>query len=152
MPQGTQTRLSKSKRISFITLGIVGGGLLGFVLLEGGLSTVLFLRDLLNRINAGRRAPVTVQYDSQLGWVNKPNTYSPDAYGSGVYGRINSQGVRSNRDLPASRPADRVRVVCSGDSFTYGVGVDNEHTWCHLLELKNPHLETVNLGQSGYGG
>jgi hypothetical protein len=144
-------RLSKRKRIAYMALSITGGLVLGFIVVEGGLSAILFLRDVLHRLEADRRAPVTHQYDSELGWVNKPNTYSPDAYGPGVYVRINSQGVRASHELAASRPAERVRVICSGDSFTYGVGVDNDHTWCHLLELKNPHLETVNLGQSGYG-
>ena len=45
----------------------------------------------------------------------------------------------------------KARVVCSGDSFTLGYGVDNDHTWCELLSVLDPRLEAVNMGQGGYG-
>jgi hypothetical protein len=44
-----------------------------------------------------------------------------------------------------------LRVVCSGDSFTMGHGVDDDHTWCHLIGVIEPRFETINMGQSGYG-
>ena len=43
------------------------------------------------------------------------------------------------------------RAVCSGDSFTYGYGVGNDQTWCARLAAINLCLDTVNLGQGGYG-
>jgi len=42
-------------------------------------------------------------------------------------------------------------VICSGDSFTLGYGVDDEHTWCAQLGARDARLEPVNLGQGGYG-
>jgi hypothetical protein len=42
-------------------------------------------------------------------------------------------------------------VVCSGDSFTLGYGVSDTDTWCHRLALLDSRLETVNMGQGGYG-
>jgi len=126
--------------------------MLGFILLEGGLSALLFLRDVLDYVhNHAPAGPTTREYDAELGWVNKPDAFDADAYGHGVYVRTNAMRARANRDFTASRHSNRVRVVCTGDSFTYGVGVDNDHTWCELLERKNAHLETVNLGQSAYG-
>jgi hypothetical protein len=38
-------RLSKRKRIAYMALSITGGAVLGFIVLEGGLSAILVLRD-----------------------------------------------------------------------------------------------------------
>ena len=48
-------------------------------------------------------------------------------------------------------PPGKTRIICSGDSFTLGFGVDNEHTWPQQLAARNANLETVNMGQGGYG-
>ena len=42
-------------------------------------------------------------------------------------------------------------MVCSGDSFTFGFGVGDEHTWCAQLDQIDSGLTTVNMGQVGYG-
>ncbi len=55
----------------------------------------------------------------------------------------------SDRQRPDLRPARR--LVCSGDSFTFGYGVGDEATWCALLATIPPGIETVNMGQGGYG-
>ena len=94
---------------------------MGFILLEGGLSALLFLRDVLDYVhNHAPAGPTTREYDAELGWVNKPDAFDADAYGHGVYVRTNAMRARANRDFTASRPSNRVRVVCTGDSFTYG--------------------------------
>jgi hypothetical protein len=72
-------------------------------------------------------------------------------YGPGIRLRINAQGFRNDRDFSVAVPPGRLRVICSGDSFTLGYGVDNEHAWCERLSVLNPRLETVNMGQGGYG-
>jgi hypothetical protein len=123
------------------------GVLVLFFLFEGFSSTVYFIKSL-HRPIAER---VHTQYDEQLGWVNIPNKFVKDMYGPGIYLRTNSQGFRSGRDFPVSVPKDKVRIVCSGDSFTLGWGVDNDHTWCQGLTAIDGRLETVNMGQGGYG-
>lgn len=90
-------------------------------------------------------------YDPELGWVNLPNIYLPNMYGPGKFLRTNSQRFRSDHDFTRSVPPGKVRIICSGDSFTLGFGVDNEHTWPQQLAARNPNLETVNMGQGGYG-
>ena len=102
-----------------------------------------------SKVVAGRR-PHT-GYDPELGWVGMPNVYLPDGFGKGVYVRTNSRGFRSNREYSPVPPPDKLRVVCSGDSFTFGFGVDNDHTWCRGLEQRDARMETINLGQTGYG-
>jgi hypothetical protein len=91
------------------------------------------------------------QYDPLLGWINIPSIYVPDMYGPGVSLRINRQGFRNAREFPRAVPPGRVRVVCSGDSFTLGYGVAGDQTWCERLTQLDARLETVNMGQGGYG-
>jgi hypothetical protein len=91
------------------------------------------------------------RYDAELGWSNVPNTSIANMYGPGVRLHINGQGFRSDRDFTRDVPAGKLRIICSGDSFTLGYGVDNDHTWCELLSKIDPRLETVNMGQGGYG-
>ncbi len=91
------------------------------------------------------------EYDRELGWVNLPNVYLPNMYGPGKFLRTNSQRFRNDANFTKSVPPGKTRIICSGDSFTLGYGVDNEHTWPALLALRSPNLETVNMGQGGYG-
>lgn len=90
-------------------------------------------------------------YDRDLGWVNRRNVYLPNMYGPGRYLRTNSQGFRANADFTKAVPAGKTRIICSGDSFTLGYGMDNDHTWPQLLDSRFPNIETVNMGQGGYG-
>lgn len=91
------------------------------------------------------------QYDEEIGWINLPNLNVKDMYGPGRSFRSNSQAYRNDHDVSAEVPPDKVRLVCSGDSFTMGYGVDNDAGWCAQLGLLEPQFEPVNLGQGGYG-
>lgn len=91
------------------------------------------------------------QYDEELGWVNTPNVHLRDMYGPGVWLRTNAQGHRAEASFTREVPAGRVRVICSGDSFTFGFGVSNAEAWCERLGAKDPRIEPVNMGQAGYG-
>ncbi len=91
------------------------------------------------------------EYDPLLGWINKPNVSIDDMYGPNVFLKTNSQRFRNQNDFSINVPKGRIRVICSGDSFTLGYGVDNDHTWCHLLDTIDPRLQAVNMGQGGYG-
>ena len=91
------------------------------------------------------------EYDRDLGWVNLPNVYLPNLYGPGKFLRTNGQRFRNNVDFPTRVPPAKSRIICSGDSFTLGYGVDNDHTWPALLASRAANVETVNMGQGGYG-
>ena len=117
--------------------------------LEGLASFVLLSRDMIKTTRMTRPRPV--QYDSLLGWVNKPNLELPDLYGPSAGLRTNAQGFRNDHDIQAAVPAAKFRVLCSGDSFTLGFGVDDDHAWCQVLSQLDPRIEAVNLGQEGYG-
>jgi len=120
-----------------------------FILIEGPAGVVSFFKAVTTTRAVAERAHT--RYDEQLGWVNLPNVYIPDMYGPGVYFRTNARAFRNNEDFSETVPAGKVRVICSGDSFTLGYGVDNDHTWCQFLASMDDGLQTVNMGQGGYG-
>jgi hypothetical protein len=91
------------------------------------------------------------QYDEEIGWLNLPNIHIEDLYGDGRYLTTNSQMFRNDKDFTASIPSGKVRIICSGDSHTLGHGVSNENTWCEKLTTINNRIESVNMGQGGYG-
>lgn len=72
-------------------------------------------------------------------------------YGPGIYLTTNSQRYRNVNDFRLAVPDGKFRMICSGDSFTLGYGVNDDQTWCHLLTSMDNRVETVNLGQGGYG-
>ncbi|GAB4458500.1 MAG: hypothetical protein Kow0031_38870 [Anaerolineae bacterium] len=120
------------------------------VLLCEGLSSLILLAQ-----NASLTPPVAerqhTRYDPDLGWAGAPNINLPDMYGPGIGLQTNSQGFRSDKTFNAAPPAGQQRLICSGDSFTLGYGVDNYNNWCALLDSINPGWQTVNMGQGGYG-
>ena len=91
------------------------------------------------------------QYDRELGWVSLPNIYIPNVFGPGKYLRTNSQRFRSDTDFTPTVPPGKTRIICSGDSFTFGYGVDNDHAWPQSLAAVAPNIQAVNMGQGGYG-
>jgi hypothetical protein len=120
-----------------------------FLFLEGLASSLSVFFKLFSRSESP--ASVSTQYDEELGWIGVPNFYQKDFYDPGVYLRTNSQGFRSNQDFTTNVPSGKLRIICSGDSMTFGSGVTNDETWCQLLENMDPRLQTVNIAQAGYG-
>lgn len=121
-----------------------------FVLIEGAASVLLSGYQLTIRQDAFAEVAHT-EYDSLLGWINLPDFRIDDMYGPGVFFQTNSQRFRNAGDFPARVAPGTLRIICSGDSFTLGYGVDNDHAWCELLARKDPAWESINMGQGGYG-
>jgi hypothetical protein len=137
---------------SLVRIGLLNVAFLILLLaaLEGVASLSLFAWTVVSTLRDHANWDSAV-YDADLGWVNAPNLYRPDVYGRGLYVRTNRQGFRDNHDFPKAVAPGKRRIICSGDSFTFGYGVDNESTWCRVLESMDARLETVNMGQGGYG-
>jgi hypothetical protein len=118
------------------------------VAIEGGSSLVRRARTLT-------RDPVYIppepyiRHDADLGWSLLPGSII-SAPGVEAPLHIDARGFRSTHENGAA-PAGRPRVVCSGDSYTFGDGVGDAATWCAQLETLDPRLATLNLGVSGYG-
>jgi hypothetical protein len=110
---------------------------------------------LARRVRTFMRGPVDIppepyiRHDPDLGWSPRPGAVVTGP-GSGASLHVNASGIRSPREI-ADVPAGRIRVVCSGDSYTFGEGVADAATWCAQLEALDSRLEAVNLGVPGYG-
>jgi hypothetical protein len=129
--------------------GLLGISLALVALVEGGSSLLLFAFDAVSRVR-GLAEEYSTHYDAELGWVARPDFDSPDFYGPGRGLRTERHGFRNDEDVAPEVPAGRVRMVCSGDSFTLSYGVGNDAAWCHVLgQLLD--VEAVNMGQGGYG-
>jgi hypothetical protein len=91
-------------------------------------------------------------HDTLLGWVGLPNLAIADNWGSQTPLTTNAEGLRIHRPAPATGGASgEQRILCSGDSFTYGAGVGDDDTFCARLEHAMPGVRTVNIAHSGYG-
>lgn len=95
------------------------------------------------------------RYDAAKGWAFAPNTKGSIPIGGSsdrANVRINSIGLRGAEPPAADRAFPLVLVI--GDSFVFGIGVDEEHLATSLLERRLqasfPGARVVNAGVSGY--
>jgi hypothetical protein len=131
--------------------GLTVGLCLAFFIFLEGLCSTLFVAFRLLSPQQRQLSAASVRYDQELGWVSAPNFYAKNYYAPGIYLRTNSHGFRANEEFTERVPPGKLRIICSGDSQTFGDGVDNDHTWCQLLESLDPRLQMVNMAESGYG-
>lgn len=136
------------RRLFLPALGVGVATLALCLLVEGGSSVIVVLREPKHGVVLER---AHTEYDPEIGWINEPNIRVDDLYGPGLYLQTNRQRFRSRREFDQRVPAGKIRAVCTGDSFTLGYGVKNDDAWCELLSARDQRLETVNLGQGGYG-
>jgi hypothetical protein len=139
----------KLPKFIFVSLYNIIAVLLIFLLVECLSSTGIFIYN--NYKNLGLAEKRYTEYDELLGWISMPDIYIKDMYGPGIYLKTNEQRFRSNNNFSLLPALNKVRCICTGDSFTFGFGVDNDHTWCQQLVSMNSKLETINMGQGGYG-
>src|SRR5512140_1780161 len=139
-PRGRE--LSVPSRLAAVGIGLIAGLLLcelglrvlSPAVLEPGLEDV---------------GPFVVP-DPALGWRGRPNLRSearldPD-FRHAV--RTNSRGMRDRETLARD---SRRRILCLGDSFTWGLGVESADAFPSLLERGLPDTEVVNAGVIGWG-
>lgn len=66
---------------------------------------------------------------------------------------INAAGIRDRDDITFDKPVGQLRVLCIGDSFTFGWGVRDEDGWVRRLETElrrsGKDIRTVNCGAAG---
>lgn len=91
------------------------------------------------------------EYDPLLGWINLPGVVISNMYGAGRHLSINQLRFRDTEPINLAQPTGQLRMIISGDSFTFGYGVDDQHTWGELLEGLAVDLEVINMGMGGYG-
>jgi len=119
------------------------------VFAEGLASALLFALDM-----RGAQPALRLRYrcpDPLIGSRSLPGLSIQDFFGPGKHLTTDSRGLRSKKAIPARSPRNRLRILCSGDSMTFGYGVGDKDTWPRSLEGRDPRIETVNMGQTGYG-
>ncbi len=144
----THKRMQSIRKISTIILFNLFIVIILFLIIEGLSSSIFIARTAFFKDLVAERQHT--QYDEEIGWINLPNLSIKDMYGGKSF-ITNSMSFRNDKDFSLSVPSNKVRVICSGDSFTMGHGVGNDDVWCKLLESIDNRIETVNLGQGGYG-
>ena len=85
------------------------------------------------------------------GWRNLPDnraTYGEPEFVTTI--ETNRAGFRGPA-VERAKSDGRLRVFALGDSFTLGVGVENDETFCARLAALEPALEVINGGVIGYG-
>ena len=86
-------------------------------------------------------------YDSELGWVRKPNTTKKEKNKfSFSEWSINSKGCRTNPGFE-----DKSSLIsCYGDSFTFCRQVNDNQTWEHYLsQINNSNVQNFGVGNYG---
>jgi len=88
--------------------------------------------------------------------LRRPSILNSGSVLSSYRVRINRQGLRAERDYHIPKPAGVYRVLCLGDSITFGWGLPLSETWPELLEtalsarLMGRRVEVINAGYPGY--
>ena len=99
------------------------------------------LRQHLAQSGNGDYQLTDIVHDTNLGWRMKPLYQS-----EGI--KHNSKGFRGSRDFMIKN--DKPRILALGDSFTYGLGVNDEQTYAHHLEIITG-MEVINAGVTAHG-
>ena len=148
-PSPIRSPLFRFLRWAFINLAVTVGLL---ALIEGGASFIMAHRLIEEVEPADRQGEVAerrhTEYDPLLGWINLPDLVISNMYGEGRHLTTNGDRMRHREEAPGS---NQLRVIASGDSFTFGYGVGDDQTWAEQLEDLDPRLDILNMGLGGYG-
>ncbi|HZL98774.1 MAG TPA: GDSL-type esterase/lipase family protein [Planctomycetota bacterium] len=122
--------------------------------LAAGLAALVLLAELAASFTLAGNAAYFVE-DPDLYLVRKPGL---DGYtwgdGRWIACHINALGLRGD-ELPATRDPQELRVLCVGDSFTFGGGVETQDAWpAQLQALVGPPeasgVRVLNGGANGW--
>ena len=142
---------TRRRRVTLLVAWSIGSGFALLLMFEGCASVIRALREAAPNAARASSAREHTEYDPELGWVNRANVHLPDLYGPDRPFTTDDLAFRATRSAHARTTPARVRIVCSGDSFTMGFGVGDDDAWCRLLESHLPDTESINLGVGGYG-
>lgn len=108
---------------------------------------------ILGNVMLGLVAGASPSNQRNDGFIFKPNTrvvYSSPEFNFDV--KVNHLGLRDDEIDPSKK--DRFRILCFGDSWTFGWGVRPEESWPKQLMQRLhdqgfKHVEVINCGQPG---
>lgn len=132
-----------AKRVAFRIVALLLASLVGLV------SAEWLLRWRQRAIaNSDHPDPGLVQYDPQLGWRLTPGWRGRHTHHDfDVSYTIDPSGFRFDPAQPKDKRGRRIAVM--GDSFTFGLGVDDNQTFVSLLNQKGTNTY-LNLAVPGY--
>lgn len=110
----------------------------------------------LNYVYPPKTAVGLWEYDSVLGWRNRPNkekTYTSKLDRFRIKAKINSKGLR-DEEYPYKKKEGVKRILLLGDSVTIGLEVEKDvliDTQLENLLKANGNYEVINAGVSAYG-
>jgi len=127
--------------------------LLKLILLIGYIAVLaeVFLR-FLSPIPILPRYVSTTDYGIRGNMPNADYQHITEEYDINV--KINSKGVRSNKEIEYKKSAGIIRIVTLGDSFMLGYGATLSETFLSQMLNSMPDkykVEIINLGVSGHG-
>ena len=163
--QGLPVKRQRSKRFRFLAGLAVAG--VALVVLEIAARVVMpqpanSRFDQINQIVlflGTQESDLMLDFDPERFWKLKPNIRINDPNNLFWQGTVsNSLGFRSD-EFVLQREPDSLRVVCFGDSSTFGIGSRMEDTWPSQFEnlIRNStrfsnakRIEVINAGVPGY--
>lgn len=89
-------------------------------------------------------------YNPSRGWALKPNIKDMNVWDNKIL-NSNSKGIRGVDEYNYNKPADKIRILILGDSYTFGEEVSDNETYSYFLQQILPSTEVINLGVHGYG-
>lgn len=126
----------------------------GFYFLGIFFSILIIINSLLGFFTSSRIKSTSNNSNNENGLIFEPNT-------SAIYktvefdfnSKISSIGLR-NKEISIQKQEGTYRILCFGDSYTYGWGVNIDHSWPMQLEEYLRHqgllnIEVINCGQPG---
>ncbi len=100
--------------------------------------------------------PDWIEKDSELLWRYRPSRQIDGSFLKPGRYTINSAGYRGG-DFAIPKPDGAIRVVCLGESSTFGLGVTDEGVWpvqleknLNALDPQKRRWEVLNLGVTNY--
>jgi len=152
--------MSRRKSITFACVSLLIGLIASSVIVEAALRlfTPAWLEYRMRVLEADSRGPrfggdgewSVEEREGKFVRFEPHTTFSLQHMEYNIASTIDAYG---GRDVPARRelpPGDRQLFPVLGDSFTFGVGVDDEDTYVNIL-AQNLGLRLVNLGVPGSG-
>lgn len=100
--------------------------------------------------NSSSMSPNLLRYHPKLGWKLTPNWRGQHTHHDfNVHYSINGLGFRGELSaLIGDKKSSRIALI--GDSYTFGLGVNDSETFSHYLQSFNPDRRYINLGIPGY--
>lgn len=95
-----------------------------------------------------------IEMDQLLLWKTKANIRGIESGAGKIH--TNREGFRSEAEIPLKKEKNEYRILALGDSWVFGLNVDNSQTFCNVLEERlsekypDKKITVINGGCPGY--